>query len=380
MKLTNLIVLASVLCLATSCGEIFSEEYYDDYGYGEDYGNNDYGYNDQEYGAYEEQGGMENRQAVEAQAVAYNNGGGIQMHPVKNPQTGMEVCKIPLPSGWKLTSKGWDGPGTIEVMEQKGNTYTDQTGGIPSLNQVLQSELKPKMQQLGLQVLNTIQLPKVAQKDQQEYAKYWKVAPTQERSEAVGIEYRDKEGKKGLVVVHYMTSRSQYGNMGFYYMHVMGGASPGQYEQAKKDVIYALVNYQNNPQAIAAHNQKEQQKSNASWANHNAKMKRNQDNFNAWNSAQVESSNSISDMSMESWRRRNAISDRGHEKTIDGIWERQPMVDPHTGNYGKVESGYNHYYMNNNGEYIGTNDALYNPQTDPNVNNYNWEEMQYRGY
>jgi len=52
--------------------------------------------------------------------------------------------------------------------------------------------------------------------------------------------------------------------------------------------------------------------------------------------------------------------------------DEQNVYNPNTGNTYKVESGYNQYYMNNSGEYIGTNDYNYDPNLDPGVNNQDW--------
>jgi len=51
------------------------------------------------------------------------------------------------------------------------------------------------------------------------------------------------------------------------------------------------------------------------------------------------------------------------------------MTDPNSGNTYKVQEGYNQYWSNGNNEYIGSNDAYYNPNTDNSVNNQNWQQL-----
>ncbi|CBL45260.1 Hypothetical protein HDN1F_16770 [gamma proteobacterium HdN1] len=79
---------------------------------------------------------------------------------------------------------------------------------------------------------------------------------------------------------------------------------------------------------------------------------------------------------MQGWKDRNAASDRQQAQRIDQIYERTNVVDPSTGQGYKVDAGANHYWMNNNGEYISTDQSGYNPNLDDNMNNQRWKELQ----
>ena len=50
-------------------------------------------------------------------------------------------------------------------------------------------------------------------------------------------------------------------------------------------------------------------------------------------------------------------------------------MNAETGQRYKVSSGSNQYWMNSNGEYIGTDRQDYNPNLDENMNNVKWQEL-----
>lgn len=309
--------------------------------------------------------------------VGYNHSsnGDIKMNPITDPKTGMLVGQLPLPSNWRIENGVIKGPNGIEAGDAPGGSFMEQQRRLTSVSQVAQEDVIPRIKQLGGTVTNTYALPEIAQFDKQSYARYWKVMPTQDMHEAMAIECNGPDGTKGLVIVHFTYSRSQVGAMAMYYMNQLT-AQPAAFEQAKKDYMYALLNFKVNPQYIAAHNQREQQKSQASWNNHNTNMQNNNAAFQATQKAHVDSYNSANQMSMDTYWNNSAASDRVQEQIVDGIWEQQNMYNPQTGQQMKVQSGYNQYYMNGNNQYMGTNNYNFNPNAAPNYNNMQWQQLQ----
>jgi hypothetical protein len=342
MKLLTIFSLSMLFCLATVSGQ-------------------------NEYNAYNNQGNYN-------PSFSNQQNGNVIMHTIKDPQSGMESGYIPLPSDWKISSTKWQNSGNTTVELRIGGTFSDMQRPINSIDQIIQQDLLPQLQQMGAKVDNIIDLPNVAQNNQRIYAQLWKAMPCQNQHQAKALELTDPNtGNKGLVVVHFTLTLSQYGNYAYYQMNVME-AQANRYEQDKAAVIYALANMKTNPQYIAMYNQQEQQKSNASWSAHNNKMRQNQANFDSFQQTQ-QTYSEISDMSHESWQRRNQMNNAGHDKTINGVWERDAMVNPYSDQQMNVESGYKYYYMNQNGQYFGTNDEFYNPAQDPNVNHMQWKKV-----
>ncbi len=84
----------------------------------------------------------------------------------------------------------------------------------------------------------------------------------------------------------------------------------------------------------------------------------------------------INQIIREGFEQRQASQDRTHQKFINAIREVENYTVPGSGTQVQLPNSYKHVFSNGNGEYILTNDALYNPNSDQNVNNLRWEPMQ----
>jgi len=362
MKLTTLLFIGIVLSFSTACGQSYNQNGYGEAARPANYGN-------VQYAAYNGSAGSPVQQA--------GNNGDVVMHPLRDSQTGMIIGHYPLPSNWKITGKAWTGPGESQVQARNGGVFSNLQRQVQSVDQIIREDLLPQLQQGGYQVINTINLPTVAQKDQQQMAQFWSSVPNRKIHESKGVEYRTNNGFQGIVIIHFNKSITQHGSVVTYTMHILH-AKAKQYEKAKKDVIYALSNSKLNPQYVAVFNRKEQQKSQASWSAHRQRMADNQRMFER-NQQTQRTLSEVGDIYYEGWKSRQQASDRMQEKTIDAIHGREAAVNPYTGQAGKVQSGYKYYYINQFGEYIGTNDEFYNPAMDPNVNNYEWRKASRPG-
>lgn len=366
MKLITLLSIASFIAFMTACGDSYEDGAY----YEDEY---DQAYTE-EMGTPQFAGNNENDFSQSGSRLTSN--GELTMQPIPSTQQpGMIFAHMPLPSNWKIENGIIIGPNGIKAGDLKGGMFLEQQRRLTSAKQVAQEDIFPKIQQVGGRVTNTFMIPEIANYDRNLGQQYWKVSQTQDTHEAMGIEADGADGTKGLAIIHFTYSRSQLGNMAFYYVSQLTTKAE-DYEQAKKAYIYALANVKVNPQAIAAHNQREQQKSQSSWNAHNQRMANNNATFQARQKAHVDSYNAISDMSMDTYWNNSAASDRMQGQIVDGIWEQQNMYNPQTGQQYKVQSGYNQYYMNGNNQYMGTNDYNYNPNVDPNFNNSQWQQLQ----
>lgn len=156
-----------------------------------------------------------------------------------------------------------------------------------------------------------------------------------------------------------------------------------QYEVTERMIKVISDSFKTNPQwreqqnqAFAQRMQNQQQQSNAQMqqmtAAHNQRMA---DMNNNWNAHQQRMGNlqQSYDQQNQSWQNQQNSIDNQHKRTIDGIREEQ-LVRGSNGQYGKVESGYNNYYVNpNTNQYFGTNSEL---QTVPQ----NYEQWQQADY
>lgn len=352
----QLLTMGILFCVSTTCGQM------------SDY---DHTYEDDAYGS---------EKAAYVKLNAYslsekNQAGRTVMKEIRDPQTGMVNMYMPLPANWRITSNAIESPAGSTILEFPGASFTDQQRYIRSIDDLLQQDIPQMIRQIGAQYLRTIDLPEVAQRDRLLGMQYWQALPMEKKFEAKGVEIRDVKGNPALLVVHYTQSRSQYGGHHFYYLHVLSSTDEG-YASDVSVLRYALANQQSNPQAVTAYNQNMQQEYIRREQMHAAKMKQAWDHFNAWNSTHVQTWNDISESSLASWQRREAMRDAGQARTVDGILERERLVNPFDGQRMEVDAGYKYYYTNAFGEVIGSNDEFFNPQQDPSLNHQEWRQTR----
>ena len=356
MKNATLITLCSLILFMTACGQVGNEDFY--------YENTHEAYH--QGSSAPEQGQTSSGNSMKS---------GVSMRPVIDAKTGRPTFYLPLPNTWELTQKAWLGPNKTKVVYLNGQMTYPQQGGYSSIDQLIRQTFEPSFRQQNTRITKMYDLPKIARQKEAYFSHLWKAAPSRERFEVKGIELMDQNGERGLVILHFWTSVSQYTNYSAYDYYFMEAAAD-DFEQSKQELIYALANVQWDRQHIASYNNREQMKSQQSWAAHNQKMAQRQSTFNSFQQTQ-NTLNEVSDIYHNTWKNTNAMNNAGHQKTINGIYNQNTMVNPHNGQNVQVSHGYNQYYMNSNNEWIGTNDAFYNPQNDPNVNHQNWEQMDY---
>ncbi len=234
-------------------------------------------------------------------------------------------------------------------------------------------------QQTGSKFIKQYPLPQIARADKSYGDQLYKVGQAQTNYQAAASEWEDGKGNRAMIVVHY-TENSGAGSVYWgYYVQVIGSKA-SDFENAKSIYLNALANTQYNPQHIAAYNQREAAKSNQSWSAHNQKMKNNQANFEAQQRAHQSSVDAWNKSSMDAYNSRSASQDRMQNQTINSINETQNVTDPNNGQTYQVEGYSNQYWMNGQGEYIPSDNSLYNPNMDNDVNNQNWEEAPVSPY
>ncbi len=91
--------------------------------------------------------------------------------------------------------------------------------------------------------------------------------------------------------------------------------------------------------------------------------------------ARTASSSDISDMQMESWRRRQDSQDRMQKATVDSIHETQDFRHS-DGSTWTFTNSYDRAFMNAGGQVVLTNDPSLNPGADPRFGGVNWQQME----
>jgi hypothetical protein len=319
----------------------------------------------------------------------------LVMHPFHNAQ-GVVTVKMPLPSTWEVNSRHQVGEPTIvgphgvKVIDFPAQNflYTSdprmqmvyrQSGQplrpMPGVERLVQEDLVPWCSSQGLEFVKLYEIPEVTRIDQWYNDQLYKVDSTPSRARAIGTEWKHSSGKPFFMIIHLVSSEGS-GLQTWYYWCSGLQADPEHFETARKQLLFGLANAHYNPEPILAYNRQEAERVGRSWAEHNQRMAANQAAFEASQRAFVNRSSAINESIMQGWRERNAASDRSHERFVDTITERTKVADTTTGQHYKVDSGANHYWMNQDGRYIGTDNADYNPNLDDVLNSQSWQQLE----
>lgn len=325
------------------------------------------------------------------------NNQNIKGYKIMSKQFGMVFGVMPIPQSWKEVGKNkeniiFESPNGVKIYAEQFNSFfysnnpqqnqfTQQNGGNvkppKNIERLIQEDFKPYLQSKGVQYIGQFPLPQLANFDKNFDSALFKSTPENKQYQCVVTEWQDGKGNKSMGVIRYFTNQyTALGGMDWGYTINAMEAPINVYEQAKKDYINALLNFQINPQWVQANNQYYSQLSQQSNAGHQQRMAAINAQGQAIRNAGSTYSSMIDD-SHESWKRRNAVQDVGHSNYINsGIWERSTVSDPNTGQNYQVEGQNKYYYGNNNNEYIGTDNSLYNPNLDNNVNNQEWTQYE----
>jgi hypothetical protein len=218
-------------------------------------------------------------------------------------------------------------------------------------------------------------VPELAETDKSVDAMMYKVAPMKLVFRAAVSEWVDAKGRPYALIIHQNGTFMNTDTNWSYYCHALE-ASAEDYQKAKETLLYGLINSKYNPRYFDSYNQQEANKANASWAAHNSKMQAQQQQFDSWQKNHREMTAAINDASMASYNSRDAASDRNHNRFMNYIKDENTVTKASTGDTYQVQSGAQQYYMNENGEYVVSNNPNYDPNRDPNLSNQTWEETQ----
>jgi len=326
----------------------------------------------------------------------------IEMKPIRDTKTGRVTSYVPLPTSWKLVTnpqggQSFQGPNGVQVNSLPMEMYyfnidpyvaqmTGQQVANPvPLQAIMQQNIIPSIQQQGGTLIKQYELREIAQRSQQMLQRTFNRTQLQ-AFDVVASEWNQPNGSKSLILVTRMVS------------HMPGGAStwgvgvkeleaPARvFESAKETYLYAQANWQVDQNTAMAHKAKMQQMEResaqrlaSSAAAHNARMRSNEAAFQATQRAHTSSSNAILDMGMEGYQNRSASNDRLRQQEVNMIHEEYTMTNPWDNRSMQVQSGYQNYYINAQGQVIGSNDLNFNPNVHKDYNQTQWRKLNNGG-
>ncbi len=319
--------------------------------------------------------------------------GNIEMKPMRDPQSGRVISYLPLPASWQVHSSGSiQGPNGIQVNSMPTEVYNfnidpyiaqmagKQVANPVPLQTIFQQNLTPAIQQQGGRLLKQYPLQQIAQRSLQIMQGAMNGARIQSY-DMIASEWQQPNGSKSLILITQAIMHTQGGSTWTFGITEL--EAPAQvFEKAKETYLYAQANWQLDQQTAMAHQAKlrqmereSQQRLAQSAAAHNARMRNNEAAFQAQQRAHNSTYSDISDMSMQGYWSRSDMQDRMRNKENNMIREEYTMTNPWDNRNMQVQSGYQNYYINSNGDVIGSNDVNFNPNVNKNYNNTQWRKM-----
>ena len=187
---------------------------------------------------------------------------------------------------------------------------------------------------------------------EREAAKYG-FSQAQITSVKVNFEFED-EGQ----MVQAQINGTTFGLEQVWMADVAGFICTGDTSGVEKLLLKVMASKVTNQQWQQQENARNQERARQSAAAHQQRMASRQAAFNA-HQRMMQDRYAAADAQHQSWMSNQAAQDRQHSQFIDMIRDEETVTNGYQ--TGKVEAGYNQYYVNpNTGEYVGTN-AYQNP-------------------
>lgn len=303
--------------------------------------------------------------------------GGVRTVTIPSKDFNMPMSQMDFPARWKVQSYdngAWkvDEP-TLKVWDVSGGNYAfgngqmaqlyQQSGGAIrtplSPEQVVLQDAVPRMRKLGYELIGQSDAPAVAQAEQRGLDGLYSVGQSRKTSRANMSEWHKGDLRVALVMHWSSFEGPDMGNWSYYFTRLETSAD--RFDQEKTALLTGLASLRYNPNYFAAYARSEQQKEQQSWGAHDAKMRTNQAAFDAQQQAHRSNVDAMNNSIMGTWKSTNDRMDHQQNTTINSIRGEEDVINPYTGETYKVESGSDQYWMNSNGEYIGTNDVMFDP-------------------
>lgn len=320
-----------------------------------------------------------------------DQGSGTRTHVVMSSQFGIPMARLDLPAHWNYRQDprtgNWEAKAhELEVRNTGYQSFTYITGQMAQFYQAsgvkmraplapadaFQQDILPKLRQDGFEVVGQQEVPAIAAADQRMLNGLYSTGPSRKTARALVCDLR-KGDRMSTVVMHWNAHESQDMVLWGYYLTVLD-CTTRDHAREREGLLQGLAGTRYDQAYFAAYAQSEQQKADRSWAGHNARMRSNQAAFDAQQAAHRDMVNGVNDAQMGIYRTQSGAFDRGQGAWVDMMREEQNAVDPYTGEQFKIESGSQRYWMDQYGNYYGTDDVL----NDPNHGNttpHEWREV-----
>jgi hypothetical protein len=323
----------------------------------------------------------------------------LKYNEVIDSKKGMVQSRSPIPRSWQVHGQDdpvyISSPQGLKVHKTQSHQFAwspdpfmrqsivqmGQTLAAPqSLQEILEKQIKPGAGAQGYSYIGSFEVPAVVGLWQRLFAAMPNTG-NQRHVEALGTEWESANGDRSMIVILKTTIRSAQSTI--WQLHTTEVEAPAaHFDTARAAYLYSIDHTEINPEWIAASNQALRNSirdSRSYWENatqisrnaHQQRMQAIADRGAAALSAGKTYSD-ILDISHTGYLTRDNINSQGHSRAVNAIRNTTAISNRETNERYDVDGNNRYYWVNGNGIYLGTDNALFDPRTNPATRDEQW--------
>lgn len=323
----------------------------------------------------------------------------MKHNEVVDSKTGMVQARSPIPQSWQVH----EGDAPVYISSPQGlkvyKTQTHQFAWSPdpfmrqtmmqmgqtlaapqSLPQILEQQVKPGAEAQGYDFVGSFEVPGVVGLWQRLQAAMPDTGSQRDVS-ALGTEWQAVNGNRSMILMLKTTIRSAQSVI--WQLHTTELEAPAShFDEAKAAYLYSVEHTEINPEWIAASNRnllgsiREVRRywDDAAQISRNAHQQRMQAIADRGAAARSvgETYSEILDISHQGYLTRDSINSQGQRRNVDAIRNTTVIANRETGERYDVDGNNRYYWVNGDGIYLGTDNSLFDPRTDPSTRDGQW--------
>lgn len=322
-----------------------------------------------------------------------------KLHEVLDPQSGMVQMRVPIPESWQVHGReapffitsprglqahhaehfmfGWSpDPAMQQTFAMSGHTVAPP---VP-LAQIVDEQVAPNLGAEGFRLVGSFDALCTEALWQRLIAAMPPTGTTR-AVDALATEWEAESGTRAMIVLVQLVIQSPQSLI--WQLFVDRFDAPAEYyEAAKQASLYSAANAELNPHWIAASNRAmvdsiratQRYWDNATEISRRAHQQRMQSIAARGAAARSAAATygDILDISHEGYLGRDSVNDQGHAALVDSISGTTVISNHETGEHYDVQADTAFYWVDADGYYIATDDALFDPRTHEATKDADW--------
>lgn len=327
----------------------------------------------------------------------------LKYHAFEDPSTGMVQSRCPIPRDWTVHGPeapyyitGPDGLAVHHATQQQfawaPNPFMQQSirragqqlaPPIP-LEQIVAQQIRPDAESRGYRFIRSYDVPDAKIRWHRLFAAMPETGSRRD-VEALGTEWEQPDGGRALILLT-RTATQRPDSMMWQLMTTELESPAEHFADARAAYLYGLANVELNPEWLARSGRAMQQSIEAArtfWnrateTSRQAHQQRMQAIAarGATASSVGDTYSDILDISHQGYLARNNMNNEGQARTVRGIAGATRIGNPATGERYTVDGNSDYYWVSEQGGYIGSDNALFDPRTHKGTRDQDWTRFQ----